>query len=59
MATEKYKVRVTETLVRIVEIDAMSYEQAEELVVDKFDKQSLVLNHFNDFLDVDFSEEES
>ena len=54
-----YKIRVTETLVRIVEIEANSYEQAEELVELQVENQSLILNHFRDSLSVDFSKEEN
>ena len=48
-----YRVVVTETLQRIIEIDAGSYEEAELKVVRQYCKEDIVLDS-TDFTDVEF-----
>jgi len=52
----EFKMRVTETLVKTVTINAEDIEDAEDIVRQKYDNQEIVLSS-DDFLDVDFSEE--
>ncbi len=51
---KEYKVRVTETLVRVVTIKADSFDDADTIVRDMYDMSEIVLDE-GDFLDVEFS----
>lgn len=48
-----YNVEVVETLSRVVEQKANSYEEAEELVSDRYDNQDIVLD-YNDLEDTNY-----
>ncbi len=48
-----YNVEVVETLSRVVEQKAKSYEEAEEIVSEKYDKTEIVLD-WNDLEDTSY-----
>ena len=50
---EKFTVGITETLFRIVEIEAESYQEAIDKAQEIYSNGGIVLDS-NDFLDVDF-----
>jgi len=54
----KYKVRVTELLSRVIEVEAESYNVADDVVREMYDAELIVLDE-TDFLDVDFTDEEA
>lgn len=49
-----YKILVTETLARIIEVNASDLSEAYEKVETMYDKSEIVLD-YNDFVNVDFS----
>lgn len=51
-----YKILVTETLARIIEVNASDLSEAYEKVETMYDKSEIVLD-YNDFVDVDFRNE--
>ena len=52
-----HKVRITETLVKVVSVEAELIEDAINIVIDNYDSQDIVLSA-DDFLDVEFDKEE-
>ena len=42
---DKYNIEIIETLSRVVEQKANSYEEAEELVSNKYDKSEIILDY--------------
>ena len=53
---KKFKIRVTETLVKIVEVEAPDEAEAIWEVMSQYDEGKVVLSG-DDFLDVDFNRE--
>ncbi len=53
---KKYKIRVTETLVKVVEIEAPDLAEAIWKAMSQYDEEKIVLSG-DDFLDVDFNRE--
>lgn len=51
----KVKIQITETLQKIVEVDAYDAEIAEDIVMDRYNQEEIILT-FKDFKDVDFEE---
>lgn len=49
----KYKVTITETLKRTVEVEAASYMQAQNIAEDMYNNEDIVLD-YNDFYEVNF-----
>ena len=49
----KYKVTIVETISKIVDIEANSAEEAEELVMNMYNDEEVVLD-YSDFEQVDF-----
>lgn len=52
----KIKILVTETLGRVIEVEAKDVYEAYEKVERMYENEEIVLDH-NDFVDVDFREE--
>lgn len=53
MQITKFKIGITETLNRVVEVEATSLEDALALVEDKYFSEEIVLDS-NDYVDVEF-----
>lgn len=49
----KYKVQITETLQRIIEVDALNEKEALLSVKEKYKKENIVLNEA-DYIDTEF-----
>ena len=49
----KFQVQITETLQKVVEVDAVDEDGAEEITIDRYEQQEIVLMS-EDFKDVEF-----
>ena len=49
----KYKLEITETLQKIVEVEAKNEREAEQIVKEMYNNEDVVLD-YQDFVDIDF-----
>ena len=52
---EKYKIAITETLVKVVEIEAGNIKEAVEKVKEKYDRNHINLTHCSDLQRTEFN----
>ena len=50
----RYKVQITETMQRIIEIEATDLHEAIRIIKKKYQKEEIILNE-KDFIDVEFN----